>query len=93
LAVEIENTHHPLDRASVYAGLGVNEIWRHDGRRLEFLRRGADAEYHPIAASDAFQFLTPADIERHLAMVPTVGESERIRAFHQWLVSLRAAGR
>jgi Uma2 family endonuclease len=88
LALEVENTHHPMDRPSIYAALKVNEIWRHDGKRLEFLKRGTDGEYHPIPASEAFPFFTPQDISRHLAMVETIGEFEMIRAFHEWLISL-----
>lgn len=89
LAVEVENTHHPLDRPSIYAALGVNEIWRHDGKRLQFLGREADGTgYRSIPVSQAFPFLTPDVIERHLAMARTAGEYETIRAFSAWLASL-----
>lgn len=88
LAIEIENTHHPLDRPSIYAALGVNEIWTHDGRRLRFLKRGEDGHYQPISASNAFPFLTPEVLEEHLEMVRTRGEYATMSAFHDWLASL-----
>lgn len=88
LVIEVEHTHHPLDRAAIYAAFGVNEIWRHDGARLQFLKRGGDGAYHPIAASEAFPFLTPDVIERHLAMAPSAGEFAAIVAFRQWVLAL-----
>ena len=92
LAIEVEHTHHPLNRDSIYSALGVNEIWRHDGTRLHFLKRGDSARYHPVASSEAFPLLRPEIIERHLAMVPTVGEFETIQAFRRWVLSVGIQG-
>lgn len=88
LAVEVENTHHPLDRPSIYAALGINEIWQHDGKQLQFLKRAGEDRYRPIQSSEAFPFLTPEVIERHLAMAPVVGEFAAMRSFYDWLLSL-----
>src|SRR5256885_12262024 len=50
LAIEVEITHHPLDRPSVYAALGVPEIWRYDGLHLtaHVLDQG---QYRPVGRS------------------------------------------
>jgi Uma2 family endonuclease len=88
LAVESDNTHHPLDRKSIYAALQVNEIWLVDQERVEFLKREGDQKYRPIPTSEAFPFITPEVIERHLAMLPVVGESAMIDAFQDWLRTL-----
>ncbi|HUB25212.1 MAG TPA: Uma2 family endonuclease, partial [Tepidisphaeraceae bacterium] len=34
LVVEVEVTHHPIDRLAIYAGLKINEVWLHDGEKL-----------------------------------------------------------
>ena len=88
LVIEVEHTHHPLDRAAIYAAFRVNEVWRHDGTRLHFLKLGDDRAYHPIATSDAFPFLTPEVIERHLALVPSAGDHAAILAFREWVLAL-----
>jgi Uma2 family endonuclease len=90
LAVEIEVTHNPIDRPSIYAALGVGEVWRHDGQRVQFLKLGPDRTYQPCAASVALPMLTPADIDRHLALLWTVPDTDIIRRFRDWLLSRSA---
>jgi Uma2 family endonuclease len=85
LAVEVDITHQPADRPSVYAALGVNEVWRYDGKRVEFLKLGADGIYRAIPASEAFPELTPEVINRFLGMFGTTDESSLMRAFQQFL--------
>ena len=87
LAVEVDITHNPLDRPSIYAQLRVNEIWRHDGERVHFLKLNAAGSYEPRAASEAFPMLTPADIDRHLALLGTVPDTEIPRRFREWLLA------
>jgi Uma2 family endonuclease len=87
LAVEVDITHNPLDRPSIYASLRVGEIWRHDGQRVQFLKLGPGGTYEPCAASAAFPMLTPADIDRHLALLWTVPDTEIPRRFREWLLS------
>lgn len=91
LAVEVDITHHPVDRPSVYAALGVNELWRYDGARMHFMKLGADREYHPIEASEAFPALTPDVINRFLRMIGTVGDTQLMRQFRDWLRTLPQA--
>jgi Uma2 family endonuclease len=88
LAIEVDITHHPLDRPSIYGALGVNELWRYDGRQMHFLKLGEDGRYHPIEASEAFPVLTPAVINRFIAMIGTVGDTQLMREFRDWLRSL-----
>ena len=53
LAVEMDYSPHAIDRESIYAALGVAEIWQYDGERLAGLARGDDARYRPIESSIA----------------------------------------
>jgi Uma2 family endonuclease len=91
LAIEIEATHHPLDRTSIYAKLGVNEVLRHDGERVEFLKLGPDGRYAPIGHSEAFPFLTPAIIDEHVAMLGEVGHTGIAQRFATRLAELPGA--
>lgn len=87
LAVEIEITHVPIDRPSVYAALGVSELWRYNGERFAFFRRIAADAYQPIAISDALPFMTPQIVDRFTQMMLT-DENGGLRAFQEWLRSL-----
>jgi Uma2 family endonuclease len=93
LAVEVDVTHNPLDRPSIYAQLRVNEIWRHDGEHLQFLLLAPDGKYAAAAVSQAFPMLTPVVIEAHLALIGTVSDTEIPRRFREWLLqNVPAAG-
>jgi hypothetical protein len=85
LAIEMEYTHHLLDRASVYAALGVPEVWRYDGERLSGMQRGDDGEYRPIDTSVAFPFLKLADLGRFLNGARNQTEDVAVRAFRDWV--------
>ena len=85
LAIEMEHTSHLLDRVSIYAALGVPEIWRYDGQALIGMRRGDDGEYHPISTSWAFPFLAFKDVERFLTAARHQTEDVAVRAFRDWI--------
>ena len=87
LAVEIDITHIPLDRPSVYAALGVGELWRYDGERFHFVRRAKSGKYERIAASEALPFMTPEIVDRFIALA-LANETEGIREFQKWLRAL-----
>ena len=91
LAIEVDISYSPLDRPSIYAKLGVNEIWRHDGERVRFLALGADRTYTTIEVSQAFPMLTPDVIDRHLALLGTVSDTEIAGQFREWLLTARRA--
>lgn len=87
LAVEIDITHFPLDRPSVYAALGVGELWRYDGERFAFVRRTDTGYYEPIATSQALPFMPPQVLDRFIGLM-IVDENAGLRAFQQWLRTL-----
>jgi Uma2 family endonuclease len=86
LVVEIDITHRSVDRELIYAGLGVPEIWRWDGTKLECLELAAGA-YRLKARSLVFPFLAPADLTRFIRMRTRTGESAIIRKFREWVTS------
>jgi Uma2 family endonuclease len=85
LAVEIDITYSPMSRQSIYAGLGVNEVWRYDGKGIQFLKLQPGGRYTPIERSEALPRLTPADIDRFLAMFGTLDETSIFKSFRDWV--------
>jgi Uma2 family endonuclease len=85
LAIEMDHSHHAIDRDDIYAALGVPEIWLFDGTRLRGFRRTADAAYAPITDSVAFPRLKLADLERFLVMGAAASQESAVRAFRQFL--------
>jgi Uma2 family endonuclease len=85
LAIEVDITSSSLDRMSIYADLGVPEIWRFDGTRLSIhlLREGGN--YEESERSLALPELTPDVVMRFLAMSAEMGETELLLAFLDWV--------
>jgi Uma2 family endonuclease len=85
LAVEVEVTHHPLDKASVYAALGVPELWRYDGRQMHVLLLQPSGVYAPGVLSAAFPGFAPAELHRFISMFPASLDMEITAEFRKWL--------
>jgi Uma2 family endonuclease len=84
LALEIDITSSSINRMSIYAALGIPEIWRYDGQNLSILRL-QDGKYISQDRSSAIPSLMAADILRFLALSNTVGENSLIKQFRQWM--------
>ena len=86
LSIEIDITSSSLNRFSIYADLGVPEIWRFDGKKLTFyqLQNGI---YETILHSVALPILTSADLQQFVNLQLTLGENKLIKQFRQWLRS------
>jgi Uma2 family endonuclease len=83
LAIEVDITRSSLDRMSIYAALGVPEVWRFDGTTLtiNLLREGG---YEPGERSLALPELTPEVVLHFLELSDTMGEMELTRMFREW---------
>ena len=84
LAVEIDITSSSLNRFAIYKALGVPEIRRYDGCRLE-IHVLQDDEYVNQSNSRALTLLTAADILRFLTSHQTLGENALVKQFRQWI--------
>ena len=85
LAIEVDITSSSLDRMSIYADLGVPEVWRFDGETLTMnLLRGGNT-YRASARSRALPALTPEVLMRFLQMSDGMGETEVLLAFLEWV--------
>lgn len=84
LAVEIDLTHGSRSKLPVYAGIGVPEVWRYDGEKVEFYRL-IGGHYIEIEASDLFPFLTPEALNEFVEQGNTEGQTAARRDFRAWV--------
>jgi len=91
LAIEVDVTHSSLDRMSIYATLGVPEVWRLNGPSLTFHVLGPDGRYALVTHSLSFPPVTAADLMRHLALLGHEEETAIIRQFRAWVRQLPPA--
>jgi Uma2 family endonuclease len=85
LALEIDITSSSLDRLSIYAALGVPEIWLYDGQTLTILSLQKNGKYISQERSIALPFLKAEDLLRFLALKNTMGETSLVKQFRQWV--------
>ena len=43
LVLEVDITHPSLDKLSIFAAVGVPEVWRYDGERVRMLALAGDS--------------------------------------------------
>lgn len=84
LAIEIDITSSSINRMSIYAALGVPEVWRYDGQTLTMLIL-QNGEYHPQSNSKALPFLSSESILRFLSQRSMMGETQLVKQFRQWV--------
>jgi Uma2 family endonuclease len=86
LALEIDITSSSVDRMSVYAGLGIPEVWRFDGETLQSYHLGDDQTYHAVGSSSLLPFV-PLD-EILLLLQKAIGAAndvELIDLIREWV--------
>jgi len=86
LAIEVEVTRSALDRLSIYAALGVPEVWWLRRKVLTFYILGTDATYTNAEHSRAFPLVAAADLARFLKKARRAGDKiPVVRAFRKWV--------
>ncbi|MFP4123613.1 Uma2 family endonuclease [Coleofasciculus sp.] len=84
LALEIDITSSSINRLSIYAILGVPEVWRYDGQTLTILS-WQNGEYLSQDRSIALPLLNAEDLVRFLALRNTIGETKLVKQFRRWV--------
>ena len=85
LAIEVEISSPWIEKAAIYADLGVPEVWRYDGRRLSVELLQADGTYAASPTSAAFPFLPIEKLEAFLDRRADTDETTWIRQFRVWV--------
>jgi Uma2 family endonuclease len=86
IAIEVDVHHASRDMFSIYAGLGVPEIWHYDGWTLTIYQL-QDGAYVEDATSPALPMITSQLLPDHLNRLRTEGEFQTLLAFDEWLQS------
>jgi Uma2 family endonuclease len=84
LVLEVDFTSSSLDRLSIYAALGVPEIWRYEEGVLQIYRL-QEGVYVPFVVSPTFGNLLLTEIPRFLEESLKIGEIPMMRSFRSWV--------
>jgi Uma2 family endonuclease len=85
LALEIDLSPPDVEKESVYARLGVPEIWRWRNGRLVVLLRGSDQTYEAATSSVALPGFPLADLATALTDYPQADAARTVAAFRRRL--------
>jgi hypothetical protein len=85
LAVEIDVTHSPRNRLSIYAALGVKEVWRFHNEVLAAQCLDEAGEYQSVETSHHFVGLKIADVLAFLNRRNKTDENSLLREFRAWV--------
>jgi Uma2 family endonuclease len=86
LVLEIDITSGSLDKRPIYAAVGVPELWRYDGKKLEvFVLQPSKGNYQPANQSPTFPWMPLDVIPRFIRQSLVDGETATLRTFRAWV--------
>jgi len=84
LVVEVDRSSTSLNKFAIYAALEVPEIWRIEGRKIQFYLL-LDDRYEESQSSRAFPFLTAHVLAVFVERALKEGERKASLAFREWM--------
>ena len=84
LVIEVDLTSKSIDREPIYAALGVPEVWRWDGFRLDCLILAGE-QYVLRNKSRVFPFLDPSKLKQFLDRLRETDETQVVKEFVAWV--------
>ena len=84
LAIEIDITSSSLDRLSIYAALGIREVWRFNGKEL-YIYVLENGSYQDCKQSQVLSVLNKTEMVKLLHQRDTMGENALLKQFREWL--------
>ena len=85
LVIEVEITSSAIRKLTLFAAMGIPEVWRHDGEKLRMFHL-ENGQYEPRDSSWSLPELTPTMINNVLDKRFDVGETQLIREFRLSIV-------
>jgi len=82
LVVESDYTNYSVNKDSIYAALGVTELWRYEKQTL-LVYQLVEGQYQQAAKSLAFPFLPIAEVPGFIEQSKTIGQRSAVRLFRQ----------
>jgi Uma2 family endonuclease len=84
LVIEIDITSSSVNKFNIYSALGVTELWRYDGKTLNFYEL-VENQYAKRDYSIAFPIVSLNDISRFIEQSKTMPEIALLKSFRIWL--------
>lgn len=88
LSVEIDITSSSINQLSLYAELGVSEVWRYNGSELIFYQLQS-GKYAIVDRSLTFPILSPDRVLEFLADCQTDGINQAVKNLRTWVQATR----
>jgi Uma2 family endonuclease len=85
LAIEVDDQTSTLDRVSIYARLGVPELWHRSGNQLWIRELQPDGTYRKSVNSPTFPGVPLADVMKILLRDREVSDPSLIRTLRHWI--------
>jgi hypothetical protein len=82
LAVESDYTSSSLNKFTIYAALGVPELWRYRNQNLTVYQL-VEGQYQEVAQSLAFPLLPIAEVPSFIEQSRIIGQRSAVRLFRQ----------
>ncbi|MGJ5673246.1 MAG: Uma2 family endonuclease [Nostochopsis sp.] len=84
LAIEIDITSSSVSKLAIYSALGINELWRYNGRDLNFYQL-LEGQYVESEFSVAFPIVSVIEMSRFIEQSKTMGEIALLKSFRAWV--------
>jgi len=84
LAIEVDITSSSVNKFSIYAALGITELWRYDGQYLKFYQL-VNGQYVESDFSIAFPIVSVRDISRFIQQSQSMSEIALVKLFRNWI--------
>jgi Uma2 family endonuclease len=84
LLIEVDISRSSLSKFGIYGALGVPEVWRYDGERLQFYVLQAEG-YVEVQDSSVLPLLSASQLLHFLSQRLEQSETALIRGFRQWV--------
>lgn len=85
LAVEVDMSRSSRVRLTIYAMMGIPEVWRFDGETMWFHRLNAEPRYDLTSESLFFPGISPNLLSEFLAQRSELDDTRLMRRFRQWV--------
>jgi Uma2 family endonuclease len=85
LAIEIDLRRSVLDKLSLYAALGISEVWSHDGKKVVVHVLEPSGGFAVKDRSAALPDFPVNDLPRFLARIDSESDTAIVRAFRAWV--------
>jgi Uma2 family endonuclease len=88
LCIEIDIRRGGVNKAGIYAAMGINEVWHLRKGQIETLILEPDGTYRVSESSAALPFLRPAELKQFLDAFGTTDQNSLIRQVREWARTL-----